>query len=172
MLCAVSKKLASDLLLRTAAYEALRETMQVYHESTSDEEETEDPSVASLSLRRMMSFPFGEGALTSSDCISRTKFGNVVQECDTVMSKLIFSDEYTFHLSGKVNHHIYALEIPKILIVWWNVTVIPPKLTCFALSPLHASMGNFFFYGDDYSLCCAPGYTTIVVNTTIRGTWG
>ncbi|GFS49971.1 transposon Ty3-I Gag-Pol polyprotein [Nephila pilipes] len=57
--CAVSKKLASDKLLSTAAYEALRENEQVYgHESHSDdetvlfasEEETEDPSVSTKAL--------------------------------------------------------------------------------------------------------------------------
>ncbi|GFS50649.1 hypothetical protein NPIL_247781 [Nephila pilipes] len=58
------KKLASDLLLSTTAYEALREKSQMYgHESPSNEddvhvaseEETENPSVSTEALVELLS---------------------------------------------------------------------------------------------------------------------
>ncbi|GFT18898.1 hypothetical protein NPIL_471251 [Nephila pilipes] len=60
----VSKEPASDLILSTTAYEALRANVQMYgHESPSDdeddhvssEEETEDPSVSTEALVELSS---------------------------------------------------------------------------------------------------------------------
>ncbi|GFU34411.1 CCHC-type domain-containing protein [Nephila pilipes] len=70
--CAVSKKLASNLLLSTAAHEALKSNVQVYgHESPSDEdlhvageEEMEDPSISTDALVELLSTVSGNENVT------------------------------------------------------------------------------------------------------------
>ncbi|GFU37838.1 hypothetical protein NPIL_646461 [Nephila pilipes] len=69
----VSKKLTSDVLLRTAAYETLRQNVQVYGQESSlddedvfvaSEEESENPSVSTAALVELLSTDSGNENVT------------------------------------------------------------------------------------------------------------
>ena len=69
-------------------------------------------------------------------------------EDDTILLRLIFSDEATFHLSGKVsrhNVHIWGLENPHEIVQHEHHS---PKINVFSAVSVRKVYGPFFFEGN------------------------
>jgi len=87
-------------------------------------------------------------ALSVGDRRKRTDFCDMLledMEDDTFLPRLIFSDEATFHLSGKVSHHnvrIWGLENPHEIVQHERGS---PKIDVFSAVSVRKIYGSFFF---------------------------
>ena len=70
-------------------------------------------------------------ALNDNDYQRRMEFCNemlqMMEDNENFSSLLIFSDEATFHLNGKINKHNVRIWVPKILVKLFNMKEIPLK---------------------------------------------
>lgn len=88
-------------------------------------------------------------ALRANDKVRRVEFCNAMlrnmEEDDSFLSRVIFSDEATFHINGKVNRHnvrIWGLQNPHVTLEHERDT---PKLNVFCAVSLKKVYGPFFF---------------------------
>jgi len=90
-------------------------------------------------------------ALRVGDRRKRTEFGDMLlqdMEDDTFSRRLIFSDEATFHLSGKGSRHnvgIWGLENPYEIVQHERHS---PKINVFSAVSVRKIYGPFFFEGN------------------------
>ena len=84
-------------------------------------------------------------ALRVGDRRKRTDFCDMLLEDNTFLPRMIFSDEATFHLSGKVsrhNVHIWGLENPHEIVQHEHDS---PKINVFSAVSVRKIYGPFFF---------------------------
>lgn len=106
------------------------------------------PTVWRILRKRLCLKPYRLGlvqALTPADRISRFTFCIDVHERETLMSKLIFSDESTFHMCGTVNRHnlrIWGTGNPHSVVEHYRDS---PKVNVFCAMSSSRVYGPFFF---------------------------